>query len=272
MSKEVKPNFIPNSFQITNDVVDLAMANISGNSLKCYLLIIRKTRGWQKEKDSISISQFIKYTGIKRPETITKSINELLENGLITSYKIKGKITKYSPLNHPQKTVPPLKNSSTKKPLYPPLKNRCTSTPKKPCTTKDTIKNTIIKTKEKNKKEIIYPDNLNIQVWKRWIIYKKEIKKNYKTITGEQSAINKLSTLSNENQVKCIDDSISNEYQGFFIDKYTGQNYANNNTRKLTPAEQHEIDIENLIRAANAEDNELSMGRTYEQIPIDMET
>lgn len=150
LSEEVKlskkqNNFIPNSFQITNNIVDEVMPLISGNALKCYLLIIRKTRGCQKEKDSISISQFIKHTGIKRGETITKSINELLYFGLISNVRIKGKITKYLPSNYNGLTVAPLKNSTTKKPCIPPLKNRVTSTPKKPCTTKDTIKTTILK-------------------------------------------------------------------------------------------------------------------------------
>ena len=95
----MKNKFIPNSFQVTNNIVDDYMLLISGNALKCYLLIIRKTRGWQKEKDSISISQFMKYTGIKRGETITKSINELLHFKLIKNVRIKGKITKLLSLN-----------------------------------------------------------------------------------------------------------------------------------------------------------------------------
>ena len=49
--------FVPNSFQLTNAFVDEAMNKISDASVKIYLLIVRKTRGWGKESDSLSLSQ-----------------------------------------------------------------------------------------------------------------------------------------------------------------------------------------------------------------------
>ena len=51
--------FIPNSFQISNAFVDEMMGELSGNAVKCYLIIVRKTRGWGKESDAIAIGQFI---------------------------------------------------------------------------------------------------------------------------------------------------------------------------------------------------------------------
>ena len=50
--------FIPNSFQIANAVIDEYLSQMSGNALKCYILIVRKTRGWQKTHDSLSILRF----------------------------------------------------------------------------------------------------------------------------------------------------------------------------------------------------------------------
>lgn len=75
--------FIPNSFQIANSVIDEYLSQMSGNALKCYILIVRKTRGWQKTHDSLSISQIQKATGIKSEKTVEKAINELVELGLI---------------------------------------------------------------------------------------------------------------------------------------------------------------------------------------------
>ena len=75
--------FIPNSFQLPNAFVDEMLAQVSGSACKVYLLIVRKTRGWQKEKDCISYSQIQKNTGIKSHETIKNALNELLELGLI---------------------------------------------------------------------------------------------------------------------------------------------------------------------------------------------
>jgi hypothetical protein len=51
--------FIPNSFQVSNIIVDDALHKMSGSAAKCYLLIVRKTIGWQKKYDAISMSQFM---------------------------------------------------------------------------------------------------------------------------------------------------------------------------------------------------------------------
>lgn len=75
--------FIANSFQIPNAFVDEALDKVSGNACKIYLLIVRKTRGWNKEADRISFSQIQKATGIGSSATVDKCLKELLEFGLI---------------------------------------------------------------------------------------------------------------------------------------------------------------------------------------------
>ena len=75
--------FITNSFQVPNAFVDLMLDKVSGNACKIYLIIVRKTRGWQKESDRISYTQLLKISGIGSFSTIEKAINELLEIGLI---------------------------------------------------------------------------------------------------------------------------------------------------------------------------------------------
>lgn len=75
--------FIPNSFQVPNAFIDDVLTKISGNACKIYLLIIRKTRGWNKEADRISYSQIQKLTGIGSSATVDKAVSELVDLGLI---------------------------------------------------------------------------------------------------------------------------------------------------------------------------------------------
>ncbi|OTG62818.1 hypothetical protein B9T29_06250 [Acinetobacter sp. ANC 3903] len=74
--------FVPNSFQLTNAFVDEAMNKISDASVKIYLLIVRKTRGWGKESDSLSLSQLEALSKKSRP-TVVKCLNELIKVGLV---------------------------------------------------------------------------------------------------------------------------------------------------------------------------------------------
>ena len=102
--------YIPNSFQVANAVVDDFLCIMSGNAWKCYTVIARKTTGWQKEMDYISVSQFKTLAGIKKDETVTDALKELAELGLIVSVKQHGKVTGYR-LNMPQ--LPPEKEGTT---------------------------------------------------------------------------------------------------------------------------------------------------------------
>ena len=111
--------FIPNSFQIANAVIDEYLSQMSGNALKCYILIVRKTRGWQKTHDSLSISQIQKYTGIRKEETVQKAINELVDLGLIGKQSRIGLPNEYFLISDPKNGgTPPPKNGGT-----PPPKN-----------------------------------------------------------------------------------------------------------------------------------------------------
>ncbi|HID7664544.1 TPA: replication protein [Neisseria meningitidis] len=145
--------YIPNSFQIANAVVDDLLCLMSGNAWKCYGVIVRKTTGWQKEMDYISVSQFKTLTGIKKDETVTDALKELEELNLIASVKQRGKVTGYR-LNMPK--LPP-ENGGTTTPknwVHPkmgttpknwgvlPPENGGTTTPKNWGSTKHTTKPT----------------------------------------------------------------------------------------------------------------------------------
>lgn len=74
--------FIPNSFQVPNALVDDLMAELGGIELKCYLLVIRKTKGWSKDFDAISLSQFVTFTGAGKTAVIN-ALKNLVDAGLL---------------------------------------------------------------------------------------------------------------------------------------------------------------------------------------------
>ena len=98
-------NWIPNSFQLPNALVDdKYLVELKGSALSMYILIVRKTRGWQKECDRISLSQFTEFTGYNKDAVLTeqekheilissqaqlqryaKSLNKLMHNLNITA-------------------------------------------------------------------------------------------------------------------------------------------------------------------------------------------
>lgn len=145
--------YIPNSFQIANAVVDDFLCLMSGNAWKCYGVIVRKTTGWQKEMDYISVSQFKTLTGIKKDETVTDALKELGELNLIASVKRHGQVTGYRlnmpklpPANGgtttPEKGVHPKMGTTPEKRGVLPPKKGGTTTPEKGGSTKHTIKPT----------------------------------------------------------------------------------------------------------------------------------
>jgi len=83
---DVKPapsKIIPNTFQTPNLLTDDGlMALLSGNEVKCYLVVIRKTFGWRKERDRIAKSQITKATGLSEP-TVDDCMTSLVKFGLV---------------------------------------------------------------------------------------------------------------------------------------------------------------------------------------------
>jgi len=88
--------FIPNSFQVPNALVDEFLLSLNEYELKCYLFIIRKTKGWNKERDSIAISQFLDIFGVKDARTIKKALRGLLKKDLIVKLERAGRPSQFS--------------------------------------------------------------------------------------------------------------------------------------------------------------------------------
>jgi len=83
---DIKPmpsKIIPNTFQTPNLLTDDGlMSLLSGNEVKCYLVVIRKTFGWRKERDRIAKSQITKATGLSEP-TVDDCMASLVNFGLV---------------------------------------------------------------------------------------------------------------------------------------------------------------------------------------------
>lgn len=63
--------------KIANEIMDaLCKIRISGEATQCLNFIIRKTYGWGKKQDRISLSQFTKNTGVKKTN-VCRAINKL---------------------------------------------------------------------------------------------------------------------------------------------------------------------------------------------------
>ena len=71
--------------QVPNHFIDEVLATISASSAVVYLVICRQTRGWHKQSDAISISQFMKMTGLTKP-TILRALMELEKRGIINTH------------------------------------------------------------------------------------------------------------------------------------------------------------------------------------------
>lgn len=91
---ENKHNLIPNSSQIPNVILDFVLPRISEAEARCLLYICRRTFGFHKEEDNISLSQFengIKTsqnrrldfgTGLSRP-AVNTALQNLISVGVI---------------------------------------------------------------------------------------------------------------------------------------------------------------------------------------------
>lgn len=88
-------NFISNAFMLPNDLIDKGyMAHMKGPALACYLFIARKTRGWNKSTDSISVSQLVEGTGYNK-DSVLKGCEKLVSMGVVERKSFANQPAKY---------------------------------------------------------------------------------------------------------------------------------------------------------------------------------
>ena len=106
-------SFIPNSFQLPNALIDDGvMADMKGAALAIYILIVRKTRGWQKETDAISISQFMKFTGYGK-DAVISGAEKLVTLGLVSRISRERQPTLYTLSDLAEREISSLSENQT---------------------------------------------------------------------------------------------------------------------------------------------------------------
>ena len=73
---------IPNTFQTPNAFTDEIMAFLTGNETKCYMVIVRKTMGWNKKSDNIAKAQIMSITGLGE-DAVEECMASLVQFGLV---------------------------------------------------------------------------------------------------------------------------------------------------------------------------------------------
>ena len=165
-------DFIVNSFQLPNSVIDELLADLTGAELKCYLYVLRKTKGWNKEEDAISVSQFMKVTGLSNRKVID-ACERLVELGLLEQKIGSNKIKVFSVRDY--KTSSSEESSLVKK-VHSGSEESSLSVVKKVHTQNNNINNTtknnntsssekIFQTRTKYKKNVFSDDDLKAAEW-----------------------------------------------------------------------------------------------------------
>ena len=144
--------FTANSTMIPNAFLDEVMLGLSDKALRTYLVIVRKTTGWGKQWDSISLSQFQLFTGIKDERTVRTGLKELINLGLINASQKIGRPTRYSlVIGNEAQDVPPAQDAPPTQDDRGPLTSHVPDPLHGMSPTKET------NTKETNKRKEIYP-------------------------------------------------------------------------------------------------------------------
>lgn len=183
MSKVYTPNYT----QVPNVVIDDLAAKLSDSAFKLYVVLIRKTKGWDQNRDAIAISQFMDLTGKSKP-TVIKAIDELINLGLIKKTKFTKHGNEYELnltfshdgvfLKFRGKKSLLVKNFYIKGKKFLLLEVKNFDTQKK--LSKETTKDTNInkgKVKKFDPLEVSLPSNVDFDIWTDFVAMRKEIKK-----------------------------------------------------------------------------------------------
>ena len=136
-------------FIFPNSIIDELLPELSHSELKCYLCVLRKTKGWNKEEDAISVSQFMKVTGLSNKAVIS-ACESLVEREILERKSGDRNTGIYSIKTY--KTTTSEKSSLVKN--FPATSEKSSPvTSEKSSHTINNIKNTIQNTNKKNTKK-----------------------------------------------------------------------------------------------------------------------
>lgn len=194
--------------KIANELLDAIIRHdFSKRELKIVLFVLRKTYGWNKKADVMSLSQILSGTGIERTHA-AKSINALTDNKvLLKQPHHNGQLLE---LNKKYKEWVCGQNSHSVAKTVQKCGQNSHRSVTKTATTKDTSKN--------NTKDI--PEFIPVDAWKGFVAMRKEIKKplSARAIT---MAVNKLTKMheAGYDVAAILDRSTFNNWQDLYEPK-----------------------------------------------------
>lgn len=217
-------------FIFPNSIIDELLPELSHSELKCYLCVLRKTKGWNKEEDAISVSQFMKVTGLSNKAVIS-ACESLVEREILERksgdrntgiYSIKTYKTTTSEKSSPVKNFP--------------------ATSEKSSHTINNIKNNIQNTNKKNTKksdlDLLADFGITGQLADDFIVLRKAKKApiTETALKGYQSEADKAGISICE----AVAIAIKRNWQGFNADwNWQGVLQNNQQTQKMTFAEKN---------------------------------
>ena len=223
---------------IANEIMDaLCRMRIPGEERQILDVILRRTYGWNKCEDAISLSQFAEMTGLAKPNII-RAINNLLSKMIIIVIKNDNKHVKIYKINKDYTQWKPLSKTITLSKTIKKVIKSDNFSLSKTITTKDNIKTNkttppISPPKGDPRVEVKIPDWIPKEPWEAFVQMRKEMKK---PLTGRAItlAINKLEEYRNRGHDpgKVLDQSILNRWQGLYELKEKG---GKNETYRSNP-------------------------------------
>lgn len=214
-----KPQVENGYTRIADELLEaLIKIRIPGQAMQVLLFIIRKTYGFNKKQDAISLSQFEAGTGLSKPRIChcldkLSEINIITKNGNMatTKYSINKHYSTWKPL--PKKETIAKKGNKSCQKRKSPLPNMGHTID---TLTKDSIKRegklelfiSHLDDPHKNNNELL--DSI-----KEWLAYRRERKLTMtpRTLKGQA---NKLMKFTPDQGITAIRDSIDSGYQGLF--------------------------------------------------------
>ena len=160
--------------RMPNTLIDSQiMAQLNDKAFKCLMFVMRQTIGFDRVSHPIAITQFQKYCGIKKRDTVMSCIRDLEELGLIKVERTTGCLNEYlfTPDQYREKGLVPNEGSTLKGDGTSTTKRDGTSTAKGNGTStveRGTIKETLKETFKENFKEKNAQENSVDQVLNLW--------------------------------------------------------------------------------------------------------
>lgn len=160
--------------RMPNTLIDSQiMAQLNDKAFKCLMFVMRQTIGFDRVSHPIAITQFQKYCGIKKRDTVMSCIRDLEELGLIKVERTTGCLNEYlfTPDQYREKGLVPNEGSTLKGDGTSTTKRDGTSTAKGDGTStveRGTIKETLKETFKENFKERNAQENSVDQVLNLW--------------------------------------------------------------------------------------------------------